>query len=108
MITDRDRTLHEQGLYQADRLRALQVALRERAADARTAANAEGIDERFAASLRGKASGYYEAATLITMLIAGNSIGMRRDGTAWRKKQTFKERRAQRRNEGAVEEVADA
>lgn len=75
MLTRHDIEVFEQtGHITRNRLEELQRGLRKRAQDARFAATHPLADERFAASLRGKANGYEEAITLIESILVGNSI----------------------------------
>lgn len=53
--------------------------LRRRAQSARAAAEREGLDERFAAALRGKARGLNDAAALIERLERGLPLNNKSD-----------------------------
>ena len=97
MLTDHDRATHEEtGLVTPERLRALQHGLRARSDDARQAARQEGIDERFAASLRGKAHAYQEAADLVQQLLYGAPMRPPRWSAARKRARAYQERRGER------------
>lgn len=97
MLTERDKEIHAEGLVTIDRLEALQHALRADAREARQRSKEPGMDERFAASFRGKASAYDHAATMVETLIRGNAMHPPRWSEARRLAREWGKRRAQRR-----------
>lgn len=74
MLTQRDIDLHAKGLISIDRLEALRHALREDAVNARTYSKTEGMDEREAASHRGRAVAFQKAVTMVDKLIGGKPL----------------------------------
>lgn len=74
LLTQKDQALLEQGLVSVDRLKAFQFALRSDATSARALSYDPELDERKAASLRGKAGAYQHAAQRIDTILAGNSL----------------------------------
>lgn len=75
MITRKDVEIQlETGLIPPGRLKSLQYGLSRRRDAARTKAKRKGLDERFVASLQGKAAGYQEAIDLIDAVLAGRGM----------------------------------
>ncbi len=74
MLTQKDIDLHAKGLISIDRLQALRHALREDAINAREYSKTEGMDEREAASHRGRARAFDKAATMVDKLIGGKPL----------------------------------
>lgn len=97
MLTDQQReaqrAMLESGMVSADRLRALKHGLLARRDDARAAGKADGLDERFAASLRGKANAYQEAANLVQQLLYGAPMRPAPWSTAVQKARAYHDRR---------------
>jgi len=73
MLTQKDMEAFERGEITPDRLMSLQHALASRADTARHLASGD-IDERYAASLRGKAKGYWEAMQLVNAILNGKPM----------------------------------
>lgn len=97
MLTDQDRYDAENGFASHDRLRALRHALLEDAADARAMSKTAGLDERFAASLRGKAKAYQHAAGMVGRVIRGEGIRPPVWSVAHELARAFRDRQAARR-----------
>lgn len=62
-----------------NRVHVLRVIMLKRAATALVASKRPGVDERYAAAMRGKAKGYREAAALIAKLERGGRFSKNRD-----------------------------
>lgn len=100
MLTNKDRELQQTtGMVSPDRMKALQHALTNMAADARAAARAIEETDRLsqaAAALRGKAVALGEAARMVDDILRGAALHPRGYSSAKRKAREYGLRRRMR------------
>jgi hypothetical protein len=97
VLTEQDKSDAEAGITRHERLQALRHALIADAQDARALSRAEGLDERFAASLRGKAKAYEHAAGMVNKIMRGEGIRPPVWSSARKKAAAFWDRKIARR-----------